>query len=903
MACLHEDESRSVAGRDDALDAALSVEEAREELIAYWKARLAGAPALLELPADHPRSALPSGPRATVRFEIPEGMLNQVRALASDNEATLFMTLLAAFDVVLARYSGQTDVCVFVAERARGGICCPPEQRDTVATNTLVFRLDLEGNPSFLALLSRVREQLLSDVKHPGLSLAQLVETLRPQLSPAYNPLAQVLVIMHGMPASGSATTGVEQQSSQPDLDVARLDLVLRLTETATGIAAELDYATDLFEHAAIERLAAHFTILLGGIIAEPDKPICTLPLMTPVERHHVLIEWNQTASPYPSESCLHQLFEEQVERTPESVALVFGGEQLSYRQLDERGNQLAFRLRELGVGPEVLVGLFMQRSVEAFVSVIGILKAGGVCVPFDPGNPAERLARLMGDARPAVVLTHRSLAHQLPDHSAATVFLDDRLADSTLSSGRRVQSGVTSRNLAYVFFTSGSTGKPKGVMLRHSGLCNMATSLSEMLGTGTSSRVSQLASLSFVASLCEIFSALSKGATLVAATPDENQPGLPLWRFLQRQSVSMATFVPSALAVMPSDPLPELDTITVMGERCPADLVRRWSSGRRFFIGYGATEVSGRAIMWQASAAAEAPLIGRPLHNVRAYVMDEYGQPVPAGHTGELYVGGPGVARGYLNHDELSAERFVADPYCDVPGSRLCRVGDLVRYRPDGNLEYLGRADQQVKLRGYRIELGEISAALLEHPSVASCAITTYEFAPGSPDLVAYVVARSEPPPSAQALRDFLLQKLPVFMVPARYMYLAVLPFTPNGKLDRPALPQPDESEPAGSGTYVPPRTELEEHVAHVFAEVLGLDRIGRDDDFFRLGGHSLLAARAMARLSDLYGLEIPLDVLFTHPTLGAFAEYVDAVAWVQAQASSNSTSAGGAGRVEETI
>ncbi len=609
----------------------------------------------------------------------------------------------------------------------------------------------------------------------------------------------------------------------------------------------------------------------------------------------------------------VHNLFEMQVEQSPDSVAVVFEKQEnefseqsfgehidenvhnfLTYQQLNHRANQLAHYLQTIGTGPEVLVGLCVERSLLAIVGILGILKAGGAYLPLDPNYPKERLAFMLEDSQASILLTQKHLVNFLPAKEARIICLDsDWQTIIAPQSSANPNSKVTPDNLAYVIYTSGSTGKPKGVLIPHAGIGNLAQEQIRIFDIQANSRVLQFASLSFDASVSEIFMALLAGATLVLATRDTLMPGRALLKLLRQQRITTVTLPPSALAVLPVEELPDLRSLIVAGEACPGELINRWASaGRRFFNAYGPTEATVCTTIAECTPGIGKPPIGYPIANKQVYLLDEQLKPVDIGVPGEIYIGGLGLARGYLNRPELTAEKFIYQE--NFPTTRLYKTGDLGRYLPDGSLEFLGRIDEQVKIRGHRIELGEIEAVLGQHPSVRQAAVTAREDIPGKKRLVAYVVPNSDREdwevenllPSSKLvseLRNFLQEKLPDYMVPDRFMLLAALPITPNGKVDRKALPAPDTSRPELAQKYIPPRTPLEKSLAEIWAEVLGIELVGIEDNFLELGGQSLLAITIVSRIRDKYQVDLPMRSLFDSPTIAQLARQIETLSHKQ--------------------
>jgi amino acid adenylation domain-containing protein len=687
-------------------------------------------------------------------------------------------------------------------------------------------------------------------------------------------------------------------------------DLSLLLWETKTGLIEVWEYNTDLFDDATIARMADHFQVLLEAIAANPIQPISELPLLTEVERHQLLVEWNNTTIDYPQDKCIHQLFEEQVERAPDAVAVVFEGEQLTYRELNARANQLAHYLRSLGVGSEVLVGICVERSFEMIIGLLGVLKAGGAYVPIDPAYPGERIAYMLDDSQLPVLLTQQRLVDRLPKHEAQIVCLDTQWEAIAQCSEENTVCGVNADNLAYVIYTSGSTGKPKGVTIQHRSLVNYTTAVSIEYEIEKCDSVLQFASISFDASAEEIYPCLTSGAALVLRTYsmlDSVDIFLQKCRAWNLTVLSLPTaYWHELTAILSQETLvlpPSIRLIIIGGEKALPERLKTWQEyvGQRVRLvnTYGPTEGTVVATICELSAtnpaSRELP-IGRPIGNVQTYILDQCQQPVPIGVPGELHIGGDGLARGYLNRPDLTAERFIRNPFSKEPGSRLYKTGDLVRYLSDGNIEYLGRIDNQVKIRGFRIELGEVEAAIVQHPTVRETVVVAREDTPGNKRLVAYVVPKGEAVqetvlPTINELRSFLKTKLPDYMVPGAFVFLDAMPLTPNRKIDRRTLPIPDSSWRELEDKFVAPSTPTEELLAAIWAKVLGLQQVGINDNFFELGGHSLLATQIISRIREAFSIELPLRHLFESPTIASLSKVIETVRSAESQEQSSSS------------
>ncbi len=853
------------------------VGEELERQLGYWREQLAGAPSVLELPTDRPRPAVQTFSGSTESRVLSADLSEGLRRLSRKEGVTLFMTLLAAWQALLSRYSGQEDIVVGcpIANRQRSEV----ERLIGFFVNTLVLRTDLSGEPSFRELLRRVREVSLGAFGHQDLPFEQLVEALQPVRDLSHSPVFQVAFVWQNAPLGELELPGLHLEPFGVSGGTAKYDLTLTMAEGSEGrLLAELEYNTDLFEASTIRRMLAHLERLLSAVVEDPKVAVGKVPLLSAAERRQQLEEWNQTELSFPEEVCAHEWFEERAAARPEAVALIFGEQEVSYGELNERANRLAHYLRDRGVGPEVRVGLCLERSVELLVGLLGILKAGGAFVPLDPAYPEERLRYMVEDSGVRVLLTEVEVLERLASTGVEVVCVDRDWEEICQRSGQNPGVEVLPESLAYVIYTSGSTGRPKGTMLHHRGLVNLAAAQQAAFGVGEGSRVLQFSSLSFDASVWEVVMALLSGGTLCLAPRQVLATGQGLVGVLQEAEVTTVTLPPSVLAVMPEAELPHLETLITAGEALSGDLVRRWlRAGRRFFNAYGPTETTVCASL-QLCTGEEggSPPIGRPIGNMELYVLDRHLEPVPVGVAGELYIGGVGLARGYLGRAELTAERFVPDPFSGRVGARLYRTGDLGRYREDGAIEFLGRADHQVKVRGFRIELGEVESVLREHPGVRDAVVEVGEVAGGDRRLVAYYIAADGQEVSSGELRSYLRGRLPEYMVPSLLLALESFPLTPSGKVDRRALPLPSGERMAEGRAYVAPRDEVEEQVAAICAELLGVERVGVYDNFFDLGGHSLLATQFMSRVRETFEVELPLRSLFEGPTVAEVSKTI---------------------------
>ncbi|HZF12188.1 MAG TPA: amino acid adenylation domain-containing protein, partial [Thermoanaerobaculia bacterium] len=837
--------------------------------LGYWRERLAGAPAALALPTDRPRPAVRSGRGAVQPVRLPATLAGALAALARREAATLFMVLLAGWDALLFRLTGQTDLVVGspVANRNHREI----EELIGFFVNSLPLRVRLSPQDGFRALSGRVREAALGAYAHQDLPFERLVEELAPERNLQVTPLFQVSFGLQNTPRQALSLPGLRLTLLETPSSTAKFDWTLALAEEGEEIAGALEYGRDLFDPTTIRRLLGDFERLLAGAVAEPDRPVEELPLLSPAELHQLLLDWNETGvGPEPG-SLVHGSFESWAERTPDTAAVVVAGiasEVLTYAGLDRRANQLARRLRSLGVAPDSMVGLCVERSPSMIVALLGILKAGAAYVPLDPDYPRERLAFLVEDARLPVLVTEERLLGALPEMSATILCLDADGPAIAQESDGRFASGASPESLAYLIYTSGSTGTPKGVMVPHRGWSNLAAAERRLFALPPGSRVLQFASASFDASAWEIAMAWGAGGTLVLGSRERRLAAEELTALLRECDI--ATLPPTTLAILEPEELASPATLVVAGEACPLDLARRWSAGRRFWNAYGPTETSVCATA-KFYDGGDRLTIGRPIDRFQVYVLDASGRPAPVGVTGELYLGGSGLARGYLHLPERTAERFVAHSFAALPGARLYRTGDLARLLPDGEIELLGRADQQVKVRGFRIELGEVEAALSAHPGVREAAVVA-QGEGADRRLVAFVVSDIE----AGELRRFLAARLPGYLVPAAVAVLERLPLTANGKVDRPRLAAEDVLAEAGT-LGAAPRTPIEEMLAGQWAELLGRETVGVEDDFFALGGHSLLATQLASRIRSAFGVELPLASVFKTPTVAGLAAEIE--------------------------
>jgi amino acid adenylation domain-containing protein len=844
--------------------------------LGYWKQQLGGELPVLELPTDRSRPPVQSFQGASQSLRLPPGLQEGLRALGQREGATLFMTLLAAFQALLHRYTAQDMIIVGTPIANRNQI--ETEGLIGFFVNTLALPADLSGKPTFRELLGRVRRITLDAYTHQALPFEELVRELQPERDLSRTPLFQVMFVLQNTPRQDLKMPGLSASYLRLPTETAKFDLTLSMVTTEEGLRGTLEYCTDLFDASTIDRMLRHFQVMLDGIVANPDQRIAELPLLTEAERHQLLVDWNDTGKEFPSELCIHQLFEAQVEQTPEAVAVTFEDKLLTYQELNTRANRLAHHLIELGVGPESLVGLALERSIEMVVALLATLKAGGAYLPLDPDYPEARLAYMLADAAPALVLTTTALNGRLPQ-GLKNINLDALEIQAALEEApvhnpadQERSSSLLARHPAYVIYTAGSTGTPKGVVVEHRALANKVSTLNEYINVDTTTCYAAIASISFDPLLEQILCPLCAGAKSLIVPDSIRDDAQRFAAYAQGHALSVLDGTPGLIEGLLADgKLPiHLDALLIGGDVLSAKLANKLQSAgiaKKILNLYGPTEACIDASAHEVAGVQLTQMvpIGSPLANYRLYVLDTALNPVPIGVTGELYVAGAGLARGYLNRPGLTAERFVGDPHAREPGTRMYRTGDLARWRADGALEFLGRADQQVKIRGFRIEPGEIEAALSTQRGVAQVAVIAREDAPGDKQLVAYVVFTPGEVSEVATLRRSLNERLPDYMVPAAFVVLDALPLTANGKLDRRALPAPERRTKG----YRAPRTPAEEVLCGLFAEVLKLERVGIEDNFFALGGHSLLAMRLVSRVRTTLGVELAIRDVFTAHTL----------------------------------
>lgn len=849
-----------------------------KESRAYWSSQLDGEIPVLELPTDHPRPALQSFRGAMHRFAFPKSLSDRLHQLANREHTSFFTTILACFAALLRRYSAQEDFVLGTVTSGRKHT--ELEALLGCFQNPLALRLKLPGDPTFRELLTHTREVTLSALSHDNAPFERLVEELSVRRDTSRNPVFPVMFSL--VPPTPAFEAGWDLNQLDLEIGTAKFDLDLELDDRATGLQGRFVYCTDLFEAATIARMAGHFQTMLEAIVADPEQKLSRLPMLSAAEQAQ-FAEWNHTETEYPRELCMHELVEAQVARTPNANAVEHGSLSLTYRELNQRANQLAHFLQRRGIGPESKVGICLRRSLELPVALLAVLKAGAACVPLDPAYPKERLTYMLEDSQTPLVLTQAGLLAEVTDFDAEVVNLDAEWKMFAAESRENVRSGVKPENLAYLIYTSGSTGKPRGVLLTHGGLVNHNVAAVQLFGLTPADRMAQFASISFDIAVEESFPTWIAGGALVVREEDASLAVGEFLRWVDEKRVT-ALDLPTAYwhelvreLSETSISLPKsLRIVIVGGEKASAAALATWRKLAgprvRWVNTYGPTETSVIVTSFEPKPSEELPAvlpIGRPIANTRIYILGQNLQPLPVGIAGDLYVSGPGLARGYLNRPEITDEKFVQDRFSTEPGARMYKTGDLARYLASGEIEFAGRTDDQVKIRGYRVELEEIEAVLGSHSGVREVVVIARENASGEKNLVAYAVPSRDQVPTASELRSYLKQKLPHYMVPAAFVLLEAMPKTPNGKVDKRAMPVPKQSDFAETQEYVAPTDELETQLTRIWEAVLDKTPIGIRDNFFELGGHSLLAARLMHRIEQSLGQRLPLAALLQAPTV----------------------------------
>ncbi len=856
--------------------------ETRETFIQHWKDILSGDLPILPLPTDRPRQAVQIHHGSRYYFEVSPRLSARLRTFSTNEGLTRFQVLLAAYAVLLMRYTSQGDII----------IGCPfanrplPEQEGMIGyfVNSLPIRLNLEGNPTVREFLAQVHTVMQKASTWKGLPFETMVAEIAPQRDLSRTPIFQASINMLNMPRRQKSIPGLDVDLIFREQKLADDDISIEFSEIGGHFNACMLYNTDLFEESTILRMASHYRNILEEILTKPDRSLSELEMLSADERQQILVDWNNTATDYPREKCIHQSFEEQAERTPDSPAVIFQEQQLTYREINEHANQLANHLRQLGVGSETTVGLYIERSIEVIVGILAILKAGGAFIPLATDMIQNRRDFILQDARPIVVVTLDKLRAKLSGNAFQVVCLDSERDKIFRESKGNLDSNANPSSMACVIYTSGSTGVPKGVVLVHRAICNNLHYFITTYQTQATDRVLQHMSLSFDFSLQEIFIALLSGACLVLANQENESDVNYLAQLIEEQKITIAGFVPSHLDVFLETRKrytnSQLRQVVCGGEVLTGELQRRFFEKytANLFNTYGPTEATIDVCHWtcKRDGVNDIVPIGKPIQNTQLFVLDKWLLPVPIGVPGELYIGGDCLARGYLNRPDLTAEKFIPDLFSKKSGKKLYKTGDQVRYLPDGNVEFLGRLDDQVKLRGFRIELGEIESAIRQYPEVGQILVMVREDRPGDKRLVAYVIPASEFALEVEKLRGFLQKELPAYMIPSAFVQMDAFPLTISAKIDRKALPVPDQNSLAIKKEYAPPRDDLERQLVRIWEKVLNFQPVGIEDDFFELGGHSLLAVHLFAEIEKSLGKRLPLASLFQSPTISGLATMI---------------------------
>lgn len=857
-----------------------------EKQLAYWRKQLDGAPPVLELPTDHARPASQTFRGACESVKISPALSEKLNVLGQSGGFTQYMILLAVFQALIHRYTGQEDIVIGspVAGRTRASV----EKVIGLFVNMLALRTKVDGNPSFYELLHRTQATVLEALAQQEVPFEKLVEELQPERSASHSPLVQVMFALQDELSENLKLSGVTTAPFALDSGTAKFDLTFTIMKSAAGLECCAEFNTDLFEAATVRRMLGHYEKLLEAAASNPDMHLSDLPLLNESEREQMLVEWNKTEMDFPRGKCVHELFAAQAAVTPKSVAVVCGNESLTYEELNWRANQLAHHLKFLGAGPDRLVAVSMERSLELFIALLGTLKAGAAYVPLDPSFPAERLQFMLEDSKASLLLTRsedRKKLGDLPAHVRAICLDDWRLISEEEDNDPGVP--VSPENLAYVIYTSGSTGWPKGVQIPHRAVVNFLTSMRREPGLSAAETLLSVTSISFDIAGLEIFLPLTVGARVVLASAEEIFDAARMKALIRNSGATVMQATPSYWQFLIEADWFGDRRIKVLcgGEALSRELADKLleRAGEVWNL-YGPTETTIWSTLTKITPGKEAISIGRPIANTQIYVLDRHLQPVPVGVPGELYIGGEGMARGYLNRAKLTEEKFVANPFSDAGDnksnsrtSRLYRTGDVARYRADGSIECLGRNDFQVKLRGHRIDPGEIESALRQFPNVRDAVVSLREDERGQKCLAAYLVRSAHPSPEAGLLQAFLRKKLPDYMIPAAYVMLDAFPLTPNGKINRKALPAAGNNSERPKRAFTPPRTPVEEKLTGIWRGLLSQPEIGIDDNFFEIGGHSLLAMQLMARVQKEFGTELSLRNIFEAPTIAELAAILE--------------------------
>ena len=870
------------------------------ETEAFWLAQFADSVPIVDFPTDRPRPPLRTFNAARLDWDLDLELVNRLRQLGTKTGASFATTILAGLEVWLHRLTGQTDLVVGLpsAGQSTSGL----NRLVGHCTNLLPIRTRIDGQQSFADYLQVRKSTILDAYEHQEFTFGSLIGKLALPRDPSRIPLVPIMFNFdRARDPDRIAFAGLKLATSTNPRIFETFELFINAVELPDKICLECQYNTNLFDTATIERRMAEFETLLRGIVADPYQLIADLPLLTASARQQILVDWNATQADY-LDLCLHQLFAAQAQVSPDAVAVVFAGQQLSYRELDLQSNRLANYLIELGVQPNTLVGICVERSLSMVVGLLGILKAGGAYVPIDPDYPLDRIEYMQRNAQIEILLTQQRLVSKLPNHVKQLICLDTDWSQIAESSTNPPIVEISPDDLAYVIYTSGSTGQPKGVEVLHRGVVNFLTAMQQQPGITATDIILSVTTLSFDIAGLEIFLPLSVGARVVLLSREDAMDGSKLAATISDAGITMMQATPATWRLLLASDWAGDRNLKILsgGEAISRDLAAQLlAKSRSVWNMYGPTETTIWSTIHQIEDTTRSILIGKPIANTEVYILDPQLQPVPIGITGELYIGGAGLARGYWQQPALTANKFIPHPFNPDPAARIYQTGDLARYLPNGEIECLGRVDFQVKLRGFRIELGEIESRLCQHPDIAQAKVIVREDIPDDLRLVAYIVPQPATAPTVGELRQFLQQQLPDYFLPAAIVTLATIPLTPNGKIDRQALPIPDLDHLQFQASFVAPVTPTETTLARIWAEVLRIERVGINDNFFELGGHSLLATQVIARARRAFAIDIPLQSIFEQSTIAGLASRIDTSLWFKN--SSQSIAIGTAAEMEE--
>jgi len=846
-----------------------------QQQLDFWKELIGENPEVLELPLDYSRPAMQTFSGKTLNMILPAELKEKLKAFSQKEGSTLFMTLLSIFKTLMHRYSGQDQITTGtpIANRTQS----VTESLIGFFVNTLVLKADFSSVTDFRSLLKQIREMTLQAYAHQDLPFEKLVDALQHERDMSHSPLFQAAFIMQNMEIGSLKLPDLSLHPFEAENSISKYDLTLNAAETDSGIECHFEYNTDLFLESTIQRMMHHFQLLTAALLENPKLNLHRVDFLSDQEKQDLFVNWNETQNSLPNFHTVPALFEDVTRQNSSLTAASYEIQKLSYQQLNEQANQLARHLLDQGLQTDQIVGICLPRSLDIPIAILGVLKAGGAFLSIDPSYPEDRIRYILEDSGVRFMITLEELLASLPLQNMKAICVNRDSSTIKSLDHQNLSLDISPENLAYVIYTSGSTGKPKGTLLAHRGLVNLSQLQKEAFAISNQSKIMQFASYSFDASVWETVMALLNGANLVYADQELVSSGQELTQVLEEQEISTITLPPSVLAVLPESPLPALKTIITAGEKCTTDLVQRWAGGRQFVNAYGPTETTVCASMFEASYNDQKePPIGKPVDNFQLYILDEAFAPTPLGVSGELCIGGIGLARGYLNRPDLTADKFIPNSFNKENGSRLYRSGDLARWTAEGNVEFLGRIDHQVKVRGFRIELGEIEAVLTGFEEIRDVAVLAREDQPGDQRLVAYYVSANAQVLDMAELRTQLKMQLPDYMIPVIFMHLEQMPLTSSGKIDRKALPVPELSREALATEYVAPRNETEEKLSAIVIDLLKIEKAGINDNFFELGGHSLLATQFISQIRDQFEIEIPLRKLFESPTISGMGEAI---------------------------